>query len=718
MKRCIYSILFFSLVFLCQAQNKGGMRAREFKHELKVLKASPHKTSSLTTLSRKYPVASKGNVAYVSIVAKVSENFDATELECNGVRVNSQVKGIVSMRVPIDKLDLLDACASVLHYDVARKVVPNCNQVRFDTGADSVQRGVGFDTPYTGKDVLIGITDWGFDYTHPNFYDTTCRKLRIYKAWDQFKLSGPAPDGFDYGTEYRTTEELKAAQCDTSGLYDYATHGSHVAGIAGGGGAGTKYRGVAPEAQYLFASFLLDEAAALDAFAWMKKQAEDAGKRLVVNMSWGMYSMGSMDGNSMLSQAIDAYSEQGVVFVSSAGNNGDVSFHISKTFTDTIDTLRTVADFHSSGVGQYITFWGEPYTTFEAGIGIKGTSIEMVRSPFFATSGSFILDTFLCVGVDTIPYRISVEEEDFYSHRPRWVVTIMKIKPEYKLHIFATATNQTLHGWNLVELENHAGNWGTVLSSKNIEGYTDGNPYYGVSEPAAARSCITVAAHIPDKTDGRTGAIAYFSSYGPILGDNPKPDISAPGMNICSSISSFTTEYYEPVKSVFFNRKGYIFSNMSGTSMSSPAVTGVVALILQSNPNLTPAQVKEIIIETARTDDKTGDLTDSVSVRWGHGKIDAREAIKRALELVSINPIASTESFLIYPNPAQNKIFIDYKEEGFVNISLYSIDGKCMLEKVNTMDKELNVGHLPKGVYLLKMQTKTDVLTKKLLITN
>jgi hypothetical protein len=85
---------------------------------------------------------------------------------------------------------------------------------------------------------------------------------------------------------------------------------------------------------------------------------------------------------------------------------------------------------------------------------------------------------------------------------------------------------------------------------------------------------------------------------------------------------------------------------------------------------------------------------------------------------VSINPIASTESFLIYPNPAQNKIFIDYKEEGFVNISLYSIDGKCMLEKVNTMDKELNVGHLPKGVYLLKMQTKTDVLTKKLLITN
>jgi hypothetical protein len=66
--------------------------------------------------------------------------------------------------------------------------------------------------------------------------------------------------------------------------------------------------------------------------------------------------MGSMDGNSMLSQAIDAYSEQGVVFVSSAGNNGDVSFHVSKTFTDTIDTLRTVADFHSSGVGQSITF--------------------------------------------------------------------------------------------------------------------------------------------------------------------------------------------------------------------------------------------------------------------------------------------------------------------------------------------------------------------------
>ena len=71
----------------------------------------------------------------------------------------------------------------------------------------------------------------------------------------------------------------------------------------------------------------------------MKNQADSTQKRLVINMSWGMYSMGSMDGNSLLSQAIDEYSNQGVTFVSSAGNNGDENFHISKSFNDTIDSI-------------------------------------------------------------------------------------------------------------------------------------------------------------------------------------------------------------------------------------------------------------------------------------------------------------------------------------------------------------------------------------------
>lgn len=718
MKKIICSLLCVSALLVSMAQEKGGLTAKVFLQETS--NKSVIDSCCLQKLLKIYPITTQKGVDYVGVVAKVSKSFNKEEFKKEGIRVNSQVANIVSMRVPINKVYFLENHSDILQYDIARKVAPQCDNARYDTRADSIQKGLGLPTAFTGKDVLIGITDWGFDYTHPNFYDTTYKYSRIYKAWDHFKLSGPAPSGFDYGTEHSTPEAIKAAKCDTFGLYGYGTHGSHVAGIAGGSGASTPYRGMAPEAQYLFASFLLDEAAALDCFAWMKNQSDSAGKRLVINMSWGMYSMGSLDGNSMLSQAIDEYSAQGVTFVSSAGNNGDENFHISKQFTGTADTLKTIASFHGSGVGQSITFWGEPYKSLEAGMAIAINDSILAATPFYSTADSrTVIDSFLCVGNDTIPYRITKEAADIYSSRPHWVLTIMRFNPAYCLHIFATTSDsQTIHGWNLVELENHAGNWGTPFVSKNIRGYMGGDTYYGLSEPTCARSCITVAAHNPDKTDGRTGVIATFSSYGPIMGNAySKPDISAPGVSICSSMNSYTTEDYTAVKSVMFKGRGYSFARLSGTSMSSPAVTGIVALMLHANPTLTPAQIREIIMETARIDDKTGDLTDSVSVRWGHGKINGVAAIEKAFEYLSIDAsISQDNDIAIYPNPAQSYFNIDYSAEEPIDVFVYSIDGKCLLEMSDTNVRKIDTQRLPKGIYLLRIQTSTNVITKKLQI--
>ncbi|MFM7726096.1 MAG: S8 family serine peptidase, partial [Flavobacteriales bacterium] len=102
------------------------------------------------------------------------------------------------------------------------------------------------------------------------------------------------------------------------------------------------------------------------------------------------------------------------------------------------------------------------------------------------------------------------------------------------------------------------------------------------------------------------GGIASFTSYGPLLNETHKPDIAAPGVNVCSSISSFTDYNYSAIDNVSFNGGEYDFARMSGTSMSSPCVAGIVALLLDANPFLTPAQVKEILMATARTDEFTG----------------------------------------------------------------------------------------------------------------
>ena len=64
-----------------------------------------------------------------------------------------------------------------------------------DGRVDSVYQGIELPQSFTGEDVIIGVTDWGFDYTHPVFYDLQKQNCRILRAWDQFRNAGPAPEG-------------------------------------------------------------------------------------------------------------------------------------------------------------------------------------------------------------------------------------------------------------------------------------------------------------------------------------------------------------------------------------------------------------------------------------------------------------------------------------------------------------------------------------------
>jgi serine protease AprX len=93
-------------------------------------------------------------------------------------------------------------------------------------------------------------------------------------------------------------------------------------------------------------------------------------------------------------------------------------------------------------------------------------------------------------------------------------------------------------------------------------------------------------------------AMANFSAYGTTEDGFSKPDLVAPGRNIISLLASTTSTVYleHPTHRV----DDYYF-RMSGTSMSTPMVTGAVALMLQRNPNLNPDQVKYRLMSTARS---------------------------------------------------------------------------------------------------------------------
>jgi subtilisin family serine protease len=668
----------------------------------------------LTELTQgRYPTAYLNGRCMVGFLGR--RTADACSSYGPDIHWGAQAGPVLSFRIDIRHIDLLDDLACLDYAELAGKVKPHLDRVRGATRVDSVHRGIGLPQAYTGADVLIGITDWGFDYTHPMFYDTLLTQTRIRAAWDQFKQAGPAPEGYGYGAAYDTPEELLLAGSDTANIYSYATHGSHVAGIAGGSGAGLNYRGMAFEANYLFCTFLVDAAAVLDAFDWMRAIAEADQKRLVVNMSWGLYHMGTLDGNSLLSQAIDALSEEGVVFVNSGGNNGDINFHIKRTFAN--DTIKSRIGFYSysgnpSMWGQSISMWGEPGHGFSAGFIVTSNANNTLQeSPWYHTATQpAYLDSFVVQGVDTVYFNLTAEAAHPLNGRPHFRLRVKNRSGAIKVALKATAPNGIVHFWNVTELTNDVGNWGMAFTAGQT-GWLNGDRNYGISEPACTESLITVAAYTAEHSGGG-GGIATFSSYGPTMDERRKPDLAAPGVSVASSISSFTDNSFSSVGSVNFQGRSYPFARFSGTSMSAPAVTGIVALLLQADPDLSAADVKELLMTTARRDNFTGTIPPEGSTRWGMGKVNAYTAMRELLGLTLMDEVVGRDAIL-WPNPATDDIRLQLLEgnEG-VGVTLLDASGRTVA--IGRTDGQgqwhYAVRQLPAGLYAVRVEGSAELL--------
>ena len=662
----------------------------------------------------------------IRFLAKMVPGFDRGEFEKAGIVFGAQAGDIVTMRVPVASLGMLDESKQVLLYSISHRIAqPTNDEARGDTRSDSVQNGLGVDDgmSYTGEGVYIGITDWGFDYTNLSYNNRGDTNRRVERAWDHFRRRGPAPAGFDYGTEIIGYNALMSAKGDTSNLYNYGTHGTHVTGIAAGNGIRGLYRGHAPKAKILLCSFGLGEAEWMDGVEWMRGVARDSSRRLVVNSSWGMYSFSCLDGRSLLSQAIDNWSADGTVFCTSAGNNGDNMFHTSRNFATTPDTLRTVATYYNCDncIGQALIIWGEEGHDFSAGFRMQaGTTVW--ASPMYNTADGdrIVYDTLQC-GDIAIPYRVLLERVNPYDNRPHIQLDVDK-NAALELQLYIAATSGTVHAWNVANKENHAGNEGADFQIGNHANFWGGDNEYGIGEPACASKAISVAAHRSGVWNSDTtaifgGYIAYFSSHGPLITGAQKPEVSAPGYGVVSSISPWCDDisYYVtqantngwPVLTVQGNK--YVWAAMSGTSMSSPATTGVVALVLQANPLLTTNQVRDILTSTARNDDKTGALhaADSASPVWGWGKVDALAAVNKALHTVSIEQTEQMRLPLhVFPNPATTTFTVVSGHGEPQTMSIYSTDGRTVVERTVNGSTTIDVSAWPRGVYIVRMGSR------------
>ena len=657
-----------------------------------------------------YPITKIKQKFYFSFLGKINQQFNPQNLSNLGIMVGKPIGSVVSIKVPVDQLAAITSLPGLESMQIAAKIENLLDKAVTDIRADSVHAGIGLPQGYTGKDVYIGITDWGFDYTSPMFYDTTLSESRIIAAWDQFKTSGPSPNGFNYGTEYASPQTLLSAECDTSNVYHYGTHGTHVAGIAAGSGAGAAFRGVAFESKLLFVTFTFNVASVLDAWEWMYQKANADGKRLVINMSWGIYHFGTLDGTSLLSQAITAYTDLGVIFVNSGGNNGNVNFHLKKTFSN--DVLKSKIDFYNYTAnvnmwGQSIHSWGEVGNNFSNGIIVTNSSgLVLVESPYYATNNTpSYIDTLLVAGLDSVWYNISADAIHPLNNKPQMRLRVKNTNTSLKILLKSTADTGTVHYWNLTELTNDVGNWGMPFSTYG-SGTSAGNNLNGIGEPACSDDVITVAAYASQYSASNGtlvgGGIASFSSIGPRYDGAMKPDISAPGVAIISSISSYTDAAFTSSGSVNFNGRTYHFAKFSGTSMSSPMVAGVAALILDANPYLSARQVKEIIMETARQDNITGIIPVEGSTRWGAGRVNAYAAVKLALQTIGLEEPANDLMWSVFPNPVANELHFTIVEELPKQAEIVNLNGQVNLRAI--INGKLNVSDLYPGNYFIRLQ--------------
>lgn len=136
--------------------------------------------------------------------------------------------------------------------------------------------------------------------------------------------------------------------------------------------------------------------------------------------------------------------------------------------------------------------------------------------------------------------------------------------------------------------------------------------------------------------------------------------------------------------------------------MATPMVAGTIALMLSKDPELTPAQIDEILENTAIP------LSPHKSNDFGSGRIDALAAINAVgytgLEERGIN-------VQVYPNPTHDHVTVTC--EGMSQVSVFSLDGK-LIKQAESHGNECRIDGLTNGVYVLNIETNDGLITRKI----
>ncbi|MGC8757718.1 MAG: S8 family serine peptidase [Caldisericaceae bacterium] len=396
----------------------------------------------------------------------------------------------------------------------------------------------------------------------------------------------------DTGVDY-TDKELGGGGFPNSkviGGYDFADndadpkdtdgHGTHVAGII----AGSTY-GVAPDAKimaYKVFSGTNNSTSTSLIIQGIDQAVKD--KCNVINISIGTPG-GSASGNDPESIAVRNAVNSGVIVVAAAGNKGAPSPAINYPMSSPASVKEAIC------VGA----------TDDSTMGIINVASNQIDGSYPGESPKFVEGNYNMVycGLGNV--------DDFKGKDVKGKIALIQRGEIYFGDKDINAKNAGASG--VIVFNNVSGIPKIQLVSQNDSTFKDFIPFLFVSytDGLLLKQNLSLSVSIQNKYG--LGLIADFSSQGPTTDFFLKPDIVAPGVNITSTLP------------------GNQLGAMSGTSMASPVVAGVAALLKQVRPTISADDAKALMMNSADV------LTNPYSglpfspLMQGAGRIDALSLI-------------------------------------------------------------------------------------------
>ena len=321
------------------------------------------------------------------------------------------------------------------------------------------------------------------------------------------------------------------------------------------------------------------------------------------------------------------------------------------------------------------------------------------QSEFYgAAPNASLVDVRIGTDVGAGPFENYLLEQEFYESAMNGLQWIIDHKDDAW-----PGVDEANHGidiislsWGITSHEN-GGSDGTdmhsrVLDDAMLAGVTvsnaagnDGPDNDGLSGMSASSLSVTVAATDDLNTVNRSDdSIASYSSRGPRKdnGDgNPLnelvPEVSAPGTNIVQAEGCVTSGGCNNFLGGDASDNTYT-GRGSGTSYATPAVSGVIALVIEANGNLTPLQIKEVLKQTAerRGEPSAPDVDPYWNRDFGWGMVDARAAVALALHL------AQTEQTDTVDVSLQNHLLGLTDSNGTINVTGHAWGQLGSIERV------------------------------------